>query len=218
MPILLISQEKLSLLDIIINGGIGSISIMLILFVLLGLVLFIYLEKLFKLKLYTDKNDELYDNILVFLKEGKSKEIANYCKNSQKTIAVFLKLAIKNADKPIEEINKILDKRSEEEVFEMERNTVFLSVISTLSPMIGFLGTVIGMIIAFYEMANSGGDIKIDTLANGLYTAMMTTAAGLIVGIASYFFYFHTVTNSEHFFKGIQDTMNDFLKKIKSNH
>ena len=82
------------------------------------------------------------------------------------------------------------------EVYGLEKNVSVLATISGAAPMIGFLGTVIGMILAIFELANAGGTIQMDVLASGLYTAMTTTVAGLIVGIIGYIAYNHLVVKT----------------------
>ena len=95
--------------------------------------------------------------------------------------------------KPLEDINTAIENAGKLEVYGLERNVSVLATISGVAPMIGFLGTVIGMIMAIFELANAGGTIQMDVLASGLYTAMTTTVAGLIVGIIGYIAFNHLV-------------------------
>ena len=88
--------------------------------------------------------------------------------------------------KPLKDISAAIENTGKLEVYRMEQNLATLATISGAAPMIGFLGTVIGMILAFHEMAAAGGQIDVEMLAEGIYTAMTTTVAGLIVGILAY--------------------------------
>ena len=91
------------------------------------------------------------------------------------------------------DINSAIENAGKLEVYTLEKNVSVLATISGAAPMIGFLGTVIGMILSIFEIANSGGQIDIKLLADGLYTAMTTTVAGLVVGIIAYISYNHIV-------------------------
>ena len=93
----------------------------------------------------------------------------------------------------MEDINTAIENAGKLEIYKLERNVSVLATIAGAAPMIGFLGTVIGMIIAIHEIANAGGQIDIKLLSDGLYTAMTTTVAGLIVGIISYIAYNHLI-------------------------
>ena len=83
------------------------------------------------------------------------------------------------------------------EVYKLEKNTAILATIAGAGPMIGFLGTVVGMIMSFHEMASAGGQAEMGALAGGIYTAMATTVAGLIVGIIAYVGYNHLVVKTD---------------------
>ena len=103
---------------------------------------------------------------------------------------------ISRIGKTLDDINTAFDNAGTLEVFKLEKNITFLATVAGAAPMIGFLGTVIGMIVAIHEIANSGGQIDIKMLSDGLYTAMTTTVAGLIVGIISYIQYNHLVVKT----------------------
>ena len=93
----------------------------------------------------------------------------------------------------------------------MEKNVSLLATISGAAPMIGFLGTVIGMVLAFHELANSSGQAEMGALAEGIYTAMTTTVAGLIVGIVAYMAYNHLVVKTDKVVHQMEATAVDFI-------
>ena len=119
------------------------------------------------------------------------------------SISACIWLAIKTSPAPVilvtltvgglADINSSIENAGKLEVYSLEKNVSILATISGAAPMIGFLGTVIGMILSIFEIANSGGQIDIKLLADGLYTAMTTTVGGLVVGIIAYISYNHIV-------------------------
>ncbi|CEN49575.1 Putative biopolymer transport protein exbB-like protein (fragment) [Capnocytophaga canimorsus] len=119
------------------------------------------------------------------------------CAQSDTPVARLVEKGITRIGKPLEDINKAIENAGTLEVYKLEKNTAILATIAGAGPMIGFLGTVIGMILAFHEMANSGGQAEMRALASGIYTAMATTVAGLIVGIVSYIGYNHLVVRTD---------------------
>jgi biopolymer transport protein ExbB len=106
----------------------------------------------------------------------------------------MLEKGISRVGKPLNDISAAIENTGKLEVYRMENNLATLATISGAAPMIGFLGTVIGMIVAFHEMANAGGQINVEMLSKGIYTAMTTTVAGLVVGIIAYMGYNLLVT------------------------
>ena len=123
-------------------------------------------------------------------KENKLQEAEDLCLNNDSVISRLIKKGLKRAHRPLIEIESVIESQANVEISKIERNLSYLATISGAAPMIGFLGTVIGMILAFHEMANAGGsNVDVKLLSTGIYTAMITTVAGLIVGIGAYISY-----------------------------
>ena len=112
---------------------------------------------------------------------------------------------------PLEDINSAIENAGRLEVYALEKNVSLLATISGAAPMIGFLGTVIGMVLAFHELANSSGQAEMGALAEGIYTAMTTTVAGLIVGIVAYMAYNHLVVKTDKVVHQMEATAVDFI-------
>lgn len=160
-----------SLMELILSGGLASTSIMIVLFVFLLITLYITIERylVYRSVLSTLQSDTAQNELV--------EQMRSIASNS------FIKSnSSAKAEKAIENWASSL-------VFELERNTATLATLSGAAPMLGFLGTVIGMILAFREMAVSQGQAEIASLAGGIYTAMITTVGGLVVGIISYIAY-----------------------------
>ena len=112
---------------------------------------------------------------------------------------------------PLEDINTAIENAGKLEVYKLEKNVSILATIAGAAPMIGFLGTVIGMVLAFHTLATSSGQAEMGTLAEGIYTAMTTTVAGLIVGIIAYIGYNHIVVKTDKVVHQMEATAVDFL-------
>jgi biopolymer transport protein ExbB len=191
------SEEKtLSIFNLVRDGGLGGQIIIALLFVLLIIALYIYFERFFAIKAASkiDKNfmNQIRDNIL----NGNIEAAKVLCASNNKPVARMIEKGISRIGKPLDDINKAIENTGKLEIYNLERNVSVLATIAGAAPMIGFLGTVIGMIVAIHEIANSGGQIDIKLLSDGLYTAMTTTVAGLIVGIIAYIAYNHLVVKT----------------------
>ena len=178
------------------EGGLGGQIIIALLFVLLLIGLYIYFERFLAIKAASkiDKNymNQIRDNIL-----SGNLEAAKILSQSNKTpVARLIEKGISRIGKPLDDINTAIENAGKLEIYKLERNVSVLATIAGAAPMIGFLGTVIGMIVAIHEIANSGGQIDIKMLSDGLYTAMTTTVAGLIVGIIAYISYNHLIVRT----------------------
>jgi len=133
------------------------------------------------------------------------------CKMTDSPVARLTEKGIARIGKPLDDINTAIENAGTLEVYKLEKNVSVLATVAGAAPMIGFLGTVIGMILAFHEMASSGGQAEMGLLANGIYTAMTTTVAGLIVGIIAYIGYNHLVNITNKVVHSMEAHAVDFL-------
>ncbi|MDO6745504.1 MotA/TolQ/ExbB proton channel family protein [Tenacibaculum soleae] len=193
-----ISEEKtLSIIQLIKDGGLGGQIIIGLLFVLLAVALYIYFERFFAIKEASKVDKNFMNQIRDHVIGGKIESAKALCENTNTPTARLIGKGISRIGKPLDDINKAIENAGKLEVYQLERNVSVVATIAGAAPMIGFLGTVIGMIVAIHEIANSGGQIDIKLLSDGLYTAMTTTVAGLIVGIVAYIAYNHLVVRTD---------------------
>ncbi len=193
-----ISEEKtLSIYKLIMDGGLGGQIIIALLFVLLTVALYIYFERFFAIKSASKVDKNFMNQIKDFVSNGKLESAKELCKSTNTPTARLIGKGISRIGKPLDDINTAIETAGKLEVYQLEKNVSVLATIAGAAPMIGFLGTVIGMIIAIHEIANAGGQIDIKMLSDGLYTAMTTTVAGLIVGIIAYVTYNHLVVRTD---------------------
>jgi biopolymer transport protein ExbB len=191
------TQEKtLSIYQLIVDGGFGGQIIISLLFVLLAIALYIYFERIFAIKAAAKIDKNFMNQIKDYVTNGKLAAANSLCESKNTPTSRLIKKGISRIGKPLEDINTAIETTGKLEIYALEKNVSVLATVAGAAPMIGFLGTVIGMIVAIHEIANAGGQIDIKMLSDGLYTAMTTTVAGLIVGIIAYITYNHLVVRT----------------------
>lgn len=189
-------QKTLSIVELIRSGGAAGQFIILLLFVLLMVATYIYFERLFAIKAASKIDNNFMNQIKDHVSNGKMDSAQILCAQVNTPVSRLISKGISRIGKPLQDINTAIENAGKLEVYGLEKNVSVLATISGAAPMIGFLGTVIGMILAIFELANAGGQIDIELLSNGLYTAMTTTVAGLIVGIIGYIAFNHLVVRT----------------------
>jgi biopolymer transport protein ExbB len=207
-----IAEEKtLSIIDLILSGGMGSIIIISVLFVMLFVALYIYFERLFAIKAASKIDANFMNQIRDYVTNGKLEAAKLLCAQTDSPVARLTEKGISRIGKPLDDINTAIENAGTLEVYKLEKNVSILATVAGAAPMIGFLGTVIGMILAFHQMATSGGQAEMGSLAAGIYTAMTTTVAGLIVGIIAYIGYNHLVNRTDKVIHKMEANAVDFL-------
>ena len=187
------TEKTLSLLELIKNGGLGGQLIIGVLFVLLLMVTYIYFERLFAIRSAVKVTPNFMPQIRSFVMNGKLDGAQQLCVQENVPVARLISKGLSRIGRPLDDINTAIENAGRLEVYQLEKNISILATISGAAPMLGFLGTVIGMILSIFEISNAGGNIDIQLLADGLYTAITTTVAGLIVGIVGYICFNHLV-------------------------
>ena len=187
------TEKTLSLVELIKNGGLGGQLIIGVLFVLLLMVTYIYFERLFAIRSAVKVTPNFMPQIRSFVMNGKLDGAQQLCVQENVPVARLISKGLSRIGRPLDDINTAIENSGRLEVYQLEKNISILATISGAAPMLGFLGTVIGMILSIFEISNAGGNIDMQLLADGLYTAMTTTVAGLIVGIVGYICYNHLV-------------------------
>lgn len=212
LPAVGASQEKtISIIQLIMDGGTGGQIIMGLLFVLLIVAIYIYVERFLAIKGANKVDKNFMNQIKEQISIGNIDAAKVLCEKVDLPVANLIKKGVSRIGKPLEDINTAIENAGKLEVYKLEKNVSVLATISGAAPMIGFLGTVIGMIVSIHEIANSGGQIDIKMLSDGLYTAMTTTVGGLIVGIISYVSYNHIVVKTDKVVYHMEATTVEFL-------
>jgi len=204
-------EKTLSFIDLIISGGIGGAIIILILFILLIVAIYIYFERLFAVKAASKTDVNFMAQIKDNVASGNIEAAKIRCAQENSPVARLTAKGVSRIGSPLEDINTAIENAGRLEVYKLEKNVSILATIAGAAPMIGFLGTVIGMVLAFHELATSSGQAEMGSLAEGIYTAMTTTVAGLIVGIIAYIGYNHLVVKTDKVVHQMEATAVDFL-------
>lgn len=208
----IMSEEKtLSVMDLIFSGGTGSILIISVLFIMLFVALYIYFERIFAIKAASKIDSNFMNQIRDHVTNGKLEAAKLLCAQTDSPVARLTEKGVSRIGKPLDDINTAIENAGTLEVYKLEKNVSVLATVAGAAPMIGFLGTVIGMILAFHEMATSGGQAEMGSLASGIYTAMTTTVAGLIVGIIAYIGYNHLVNRTDKVVHKMEANAVEFL-------
>lgn len=201
---------ELSLWDMIVKGG----WLMIPIFLLSVIAVYIFCERYMLIRKYSNARTSFMDEVRTNLLKGNDKAAIAACQEENTPLSRILVKGIIHQDLPVSELRAIVESNANLEVSAMEKGLSTLATCSGMAPMIGFLGTVVGMVQAFYDMAQAGNNINITLLSRGIYTAMITTVAGLIVGIMAYFAYNALTARIDKVVNKMEETSADFMETI----
>lgn len=208
----ILQEEKtLSVMELLFNGGLAGQIIIGVLFILLFVAVYIYFERLFAIKAASKMDSNFMNQIRDHVATGNLQGAKMLCAQQNSPVSRLTVKGINRIGSPLEDINTAIENAGRLEVYKLEKNVSVLATIAGAAPMIGFLGTVIGMVLAFHQLATSSGQAEMGSLAEGIYTAMTTTVAGLIVGIIAYMGYNHIVVRTDKVVHMMEATAVDFL-------
>jgi biopolymer transport protein ExbB len=177
--------STLSFMDLAIKGG----WIMIPILILSIIAVYIFFERYFAIQKASKSDASFMNAIKENILSSNIKSAITLCKSSDTPVSRMIEKGIGRIGRPLNDINAAIENVGKLEVYKLEKNLATLATVAGAAPMIGFLGTVIGMIRAFYDMSMAGNNIDVGLLSNGIYTAMVTTVAGLVVGILAYLAY-----------------------------
>ena len=184
------TANEMNLWDMATKGG----WIMIVLALLSVLCVYIFIERLVVIRKASKVDPVFMDRIHDYVRNDEMKSAVNYCRIANTPAANMIEKGLERIDRPASEVQAALENAGNLEIAKLEQGLSVMATISSGAPMIGFLGTVLGMVRAFWEMANAGNNIDITLLSSGIYEAMITTVGGLIVGIVAMFAYNYLVS------------------------
>lgn len=203
--------EQTSLLDTLILGGWIMIPIFLLSFV----AIYLFVERLVTIRKAKTDPETLTQRVRDYVQEGDVKGAMGYCESSDKPVARILRHGLERLGRPISEIQDAVQAQGKHETFELEKRTELLASIAGIAPMLGFLGTVTGMIQAFQEIQVLEGNVNPSVLAGGIWEALLTTAAGLVVGILAFFFYNFLLSKIRRLVNDMERSATDFIDLLQ---
>ncbi len=198
---------SLSIIDLVLKGG----WIMAILGLLSLISIYIFIGRYLAISRSSREDKNFMNMIRDNIHEGRIESAIVLCQREDTPIARLIMKGLTRIGKPLNDITAAIENVGNLEVARLEKNIVAISTIASTAPMLGFLGTVIGMIIAFYDMSMAGNNIDIQLLSSGIYQAMITTVGGLIVGIIAYVMYNILVAKIESLVFILEARASDFM-------
>ncbi|MBO4917837.1 MAG: MotA/TolQ/ExbB proton channel family protein [Bacteroidales bacterium] len=196
-----------SLIEMASKGG----WLMIVLLALSVIALYIFGKKWWMIRQANRIGKNFMNDIRDYIHEGKIKSAITLCEKYDAPVARLVEKGIGRIGRPLADIQTAVENTANVEVSRLEKGLSTLATISGGAPMIGFLGTVIGMIQAFFNMSQAGNNIDITLLSSGIYTAMVTTVGGLIVGILAYFGYNYLTSRINSLVFKMESTTIEFM-------
>jgi len=200
-------ELTMSYWELAFKGG----PVMIPIIILSLIAVYIFVERFFVIRKLTNEDVDFINRIKDFIHDGKIESAQTLCQSIDTPIARMIEKGIQRIGRPLNDINAAIENVGRLEIYKLEKGLPTLATVAGAAPMIGFLGTVMGMIIAFYDMSNAGSNINVALLSNGIYTAMVTTVAGLIVGIIAYFAYNILVAKVEKIVNQLEARTSEFM-------
>ncbi|NJL76621.1 MAG: MotA/TolQ/ExbB proton channel family protein [Saprospiraceae bacterium] len=208
------TQKTQSLLDIILSSGTMGIIIVIVMIALFVVAAYIFFERLLTIKQAGRIDESFMNNIRANVLSGNINGAKALCQNTDSPIARMVEKGILRIGKPLKDIDAAIENVGNLEVFKLERSLPTLASIAGIAPMIGFFGTVTGMISAFYEMATQE-NVTPSVLASGIYQALLTTAFGLFIGIFAFAGYNLLVANVQKVVYKMERNTVDFMDLLQ---
>lgn len=200
-------SSDLNLLDLTLKGGFFMIP----LFILSLVAVYIFAERYQAIRKVRGDNQSFMNMVRDFMSGGNLNAALSLCQRTDHPLARMIGKGVQRVGRPLKDIETSIETVGKLEVAQLEKNLGTLATIASVAPMVGFLGTVTGMIRAFFNMSQAGNNINPSVLAGGIYEAMVTTAAGLIIGIMAYVGYNYLVAMMEKVVNQLEIRSVEFL-------
>ena len=200
-------EISMPLWDLALKGGWIMIPIAL----LSVIAVYIFVERYFAIRKAAKTDENFMNRIKDYIHDGKIDSALALCDSTDSPIARMIEKGIQRIGRPLNDINTAIENVGRLEIFKLERGLPALATAAGGAPMLGFLGTVTGMVKAFYDMSMAGSNIDIGILSSGIYEAMVTTVAGLLVGIIAYFAYNILVASVEKVVNDLEAHTTEFM-------
>lgn len=209
------ATEEFSFWKIMFHGNLFANVVMITVLLLGAFSLYLFLERLFYIKRMNGVKDANFmRNIEDFVKDGRLEAARDYCISQNTPEGRVLERGISRIGRPVSDIVSAMESQAQVELGNAEKNLNLLAAVPSIAPMLGLLGTVIGLILSFFNLSNSEGSFSPQALSEGIYTALGQTATGLAVAIPSNFFYNLLLTKVDKFVLKLQNVSNEFIDII----
>ncbi len=200
--------KEMNLWEMFQYGG----PIMYVLILMLAFAIYLLIERLVTLKAALKEDNSFMNRIKDYIYDGKIDAAVKLCRDTNTPTSRMVEKGISRLGRPMSDVLVAIENVGNLEVAKLEKGLVFMASVSGGAPMLGFLGTVTGMVTTFYNMSlNNSGTIQMGDLSVGMYQAMVTTIGGLIVGIIAYFAYNYLVSRVESVVRKLEGRTMEFL-------
>jgi biopolymer transport protein ExbB len=184
------TEAKINVIDLAIKGG----WIMIVLLILSLIACYVFIQRLIIIKRAGKEDETFMNRIKDYIHEGKIDSALNLCRNTNTPSSRMIEKGITRLGRPMNDVMVAIENVGNIEVAKLEKGFPVIATTASGAPMLGFLGTVTGMVRAFFDMANAGSNVDITLLSSGIYEALVTTVGGLVVGIIFLFAYNYLVS------------------------
>ena len=203
--------EKMNLWKMTTYGG----PIMIILAVMLALAVYLFVERVITINNASKEDSSFMNRIKDYIHEGKIDSAIKLCRDTNSPASRMIEKGINRLGRPIGDVMLAIENVGNLEVSKLEKSLVIMATISGGAPMLGFLGTVTGMVLVFFNMTqNSSGVVQLIDLSTGMYQAMITTVGGLIVGILAYFGYNYLISRIDSVVRNLEGKTLEFMDML----
>ena len=209
---LALQPDQVSFFDLMVEGGVLMIPILLLFLI----SIYVIAERWSALSRSNTDTARFLGSIEGMLKSGKQTDAIAYCEDFDKPLARIIKAGIKRLGRPIRDIEDAIDNAGKKEIFFLEKRMNWLATIAGVAPLLGFTGTVTGMIEAFMDIQSLQGNVNPSALAGGIWEALITTAAGLIVGLIAFGFYNFLLGKINRSIFELENASADFIDLLQS--
>lgn len=203
----MVEQQSLNVIDLFWAGG----WIMWVLLAMSVYAVYVFFERNAALRNALKEDKNFMSKIKDYIHSGNIENARNLCEQTDNPVARLVAKGISRIGRPLNDIQTAVENAGNIEVARLEKGLASLASISGGGPMIGFLGTVTGMIEAFFQMASAGNNIEVSSLAGGIYTALVTTVGGLIVGLIAYFAHNYLVSRVDRVVATLETRTMEFM-------
>lgn len=200
-------QMKMPFFEVAQKGGWLMVPIIL----LSMLAVYIFFERYFTIQKAAKADVNFMNRIKDYIFDGKLDSALALCQSYSNPTARMIEKGIQRIGRPLNDVSAAIENTGKLEIYKLEKGLPLLGTVAGGAPMIGFLGTVFGMVRAFYDIANSNNNLDVSLLSNGIYTALVTTVAGLVVGVIAYFAYNILVARVEKVVYQLEATTTEFM-------
>jgi biopolymer transport protein ExbB len=201
------TEAQLNILDLAFKGG----WIMLVLLLLSFVAIFIFVQRFMIIRRAGKKNEGFMSRIKDYIHDGKIDSAINLCEKTRTPSSRMILKGISRLGRPMNDVLVAIENVGNMEVAKLEKGFPILATIASGAPMLGFLGTVTGMVRAFFDMANAGDNVDVTLLSSGIYEALVTTVGGLVVGIVTLFGYNYLVAQVDGVVNDMEARTMDFM-------